>query len=149
MWQGMRWRWRSRPACRRRAIDSVAWGALVALSWGTGLIDRAPLIAWLSWTRRDSLALTLTLVMVPALVGTAFVKAGTTDGGGAHHRAYFTTVVLWHSALTTETYTADRELHYYWTCFMVAPAIASRAPDVFGDAPLPWLLINGPAPACS
>ena len=95
----------------------------------------------------------LTLAMVPALVGTAFVKVGTTDGGGArHYRAYFTADVLWHSALTTEIsrfswplrnpYTADRELHYYWTYFMVPPAIASTAPDVFGDEPLPWLLIN-------
>jgi len=60
--------------------------------------------------------------------------------------------VLWHSALTTEIsrfswplhnpYTADRQLHYYWTYFMVPPAIASTAPAVFGDEPLPWLLIN-------
>jgi hypothetical protein len=132
---------------------AVAWLAALGLTWGSGLLGRAPLIALPTWTRRDSLALMLTLAMVPALVGTAFINVGATDADRArHYRAYFTADVLWHSALTTEIgrfswplrnpYTADRELHSYWTYFMVPPAIASRAPAVFGDEPLPWLLIN-------
>jgi protoporphyrinogen oxidase len=131
----------------------VAWLALIGLTWGSGLLGRAPLIALPTWTRKDSLALLLTLAMVPALVGTAFVKVGASDAAGArHYRAYFTADVLWHSALTTEIsrfswplrnpYTADRELHYYWTYFLVPPAIASTAPGIFGDEPLPWLLIT-------
>ena len=131
----------------------VAWLLLLGATWGTGLLVRPALIALPTWTRRDSLALLLTLALVPALVGTAFVKVGAADVSGArHYRAYFTADVLWHSALTTEIarfswplrnpYTADRELHYYWTYFMVPPAIASTAPAVFGDNPMPWLLIN-------
>lgn len=131
----------------------VAWGALAALIWTSGIARQPPLITLPTWTRRDTLALLLTLSMVPALVGTAFVKVGATDATGAqNYRAYFTADVLWHSALTTELkqfswpprnpYTADRPLHYYWTYFMVPPAIASLSPRVFGDEPMPWLLIN-------
>ena len=45
--------------------------------------------------------------------------------------------------------TADRQLHYYWTYFMVPPAIASTAPDVFGDEPRRGSSSTRPAPACS
>jgi hypothetical protein len=131
----------------------IAWAAVVAGVWGAGLARGEALVTLPSWTRRDTLALLLMLWMVPLLVGAAFVKVGERDATGArHYRAYFTADVLWHSALTTELkrfsgpprnpYTGDRELHYYWTYFLVPPAIATTAPALFGEDPLPWLLIN-------
>jgi protoporphyrinogen oxidase len=146
--------WMTTAAGLDRPVERVvAWAAVSAGIWLAVRPRGRTLVALPAWARRDTLALLVMLWMAPLLVGAAFVKVGAQDELGVrHYRAYFTADVLWHSALTTELqrfswpprnpYTADRPLHYYWTYFLVPPAIASTAPALFGDDPLPWLLIN-------
>ena len=90
-----------------------------------------------SWSRRDSLALTLVLLVVPVLLWQPFRHIGAPDEQGARrYRAYFTADFLWHVALTAELargeapprnpYLSSRPLNYYWAYF-VPPAVAARA----------------------
>jgi hypothetical protein len=131
----------------------AAWAVLSVATWSTLVRRRPPLVPLPRWSAGDTLALVLVLGLVPALVGPAFLHVGQRDTDGTRqYRAYFTADVVWHAALTTELqrfslpprnpYTADRELHYYWTYFIVPPAIATIAPRTFGTDPFPWLLVN-------
>ena len=89
------------------------------------------------WTKRDTAALLLMLHLVPLLVGSPFARAGERDEAGTrYYRAYFTADFVWHMALTNEVarfepelrnpYIATEKLHYYWTYFLPAAAIATR-----------------------
>jgi len=140
---GLTWPWE-----RVAAWAVLSLGTLSALGW-----RRPALVLLPRWRAGDTLALVFVLGLVPALVGPAFLHVGQRDADGTrYYRAYFTADVVWHAALTTELqrftlpprnpYTADRELHYYWTYFLVPPAIVSIAPRTFGTDPFPWLLVN-------
>lgn len=131
----------------------VVWTVMTAAIWACLWRDRPPLVSLPDWASRDTVALLVMLWSVPVLTGPAFLKIGALDAEGNRcYRAYFTADVVWHVALVSEVkrfepplrnpYTADRELHYYWTYFYVPPAIASVAPRFFGDDPMPWVLIN-------
>ena len=131
----------------------AAWAVLSIFIWAFGARRRPPMVPLPRWGSADTLALVLVLGLVPALVGPAFLHVGQRDAEGTrYYRAYFTADVVWHAALTTELqrfalpprnpYTADRELHYYWSYFLVPPAVASIAPRTFGTSPFPWLLVN-------
>src|SRR5688500_84152 len=89
------------------------------------------------WTKRDTAALLLMLHLVPLLVGSPFARAGEQDETGTrYYRAYFTADFVWHMALTNEVarfepelrnpYIGTERLHYYWTYFLPAAAIATR-----------------------
>lgn len=95
----------------------------------------AAAIALPPWTRRHTVALLLTLALVPAIAGLPFARLGARDREGRlRYRAYFTADYLWHVALTAELarlespprnpYLARQPLHYYWTYFNV-PAVLS------------------------
>lgn len=131
----------------------IAWAILTAGLWAWLGRDRPPLVSLPAWASRDTLALLVMLWSVPVLTGPAFLNVGAVDADGNRcYRAYFTADVVWHVALVSEIkrfdpplrnpYTADRPLHYYWTYFFVPPAIASTSPGLFGDDPMPWMLIN-------
>jgi len=83
---------------------SAAWLIVTAAMWlWLGRRISAPLVRLPTWTRRDTLALVVTLALVPILVAPAFNNVGKTDAGGRQmYRAYFTADVLWHAALTNE-----------------------------------------------
>ena len=113
----------------------ACWIAVGLVSWAGArrLTVRAPLPAW---SRRDSLALIIVLLAVPALVWQPFRNIGGIDAEGSRrYRAYFTADFLWHVALTAEIaraeapprnpYLASRPLNYYWAYF-VPPAVGSR-----------------------
>jgi hypothetical protein len=113
-----------------------AWALTTALSFAV-FRRVAPMVALPRWTRRDTLALVLVLMAVPALLWKPFSNIGDRDdAGNLRYRAYFTADFLWHIALTAELarmqspprnpYLARRPLHYYWAYF-VLPAVASRA----------------------
>jgi hypothetical protein len=102
---------------------------------------REPLIVLPAWTRADSRALALTLLLVPVLMGPPYRNLGAVDESGTRwYRAYFTADFVWHTALAAELgrydspprnpYMASRTMHYYWTYFLL-PSVAAR--EVLGD----------------
>lgn len=112
----------------------AAWGVLLMLALATRIFVRSPLITLPSWSRRDSTALLIVLLLVPLLMWLPYSHNGAPDATGTrYYRAYFTADFLWHMALTAELtrftlppanpYMADRTLQYYWMYFTV-PAVA-------------------------
>lgn len=131
-------------------LTAFAWGAVIQLGLAhsaafvlAALVPAAclaltlgrkrPCVTLPSWTSRDTRALLLTLLLVPALMAPPFLRIGKRDEEGrSRYRAYFTADYLWHVALTSELarfaspprnpYLASEPLHYYWTYFNV-PAV--------------------------
>ncbi|HEX7940195.1 MAG TPA: hypothetical protein VF488_00235, partial [Gemmatimonadaceae bacterium] len=116
---------------------ALLWSTLTLLSIGVARVvstrGRAPLIELPRWTSRDTAALMLVLLLVPALVGPPFARIGSVDSNGdTRYRAYFTADFVWHTALTAELqkhdqppvnpYLAPEPIHYYWTYFLVPAA---------------------------
>ncbi|HUR35515.1 MAG TPA: hypothetical protein VM032_17050 [Vicinamibacterales bacterium] len=89
------------------------------------------------WSRRDTTALLLVLMLVPLLIGRPLARIGSLDPetGDLRYRAYFTADFVWHAALTAELrryeprpinpYLAPEPIHYYWTYFLVPAAAGS------------------------
>jgi len=97
-----------------------------------------PIVSLPSWTRRDTAALLLALLIVPALAGVPFSRIGERgEDGQRRYRAYFTADYLWHVALTAELarfdspprnpYLVSEPLHYYWTYFNVPAVLSSMS----------------------
>lgn len=97
-----------------------------------------PIVSLPSWTRRDTAALLLALLIVPAIAGVPFSRVGERgEDGQRRYRAYFTADYLWHVALTAELarfdsppknpYLASEPLHYYWTYFNVPAVLSSMS----------------------
>lgn len=116
----------------------AAWAVVAAGSWTIYRAQPKPLVALSPWTRRDTTALLLLLLMVPALVGRPFDKLGSRDGEGHRlYRAYFIADFFWHTALTAELakqeaypvnpFLASEPLHYYWTYFRVPATVAAQS----------------------
>ena len=113
----------------------ASWATTAVLAY---LLTRnvGPIVTLPAWTRRDSLALALVVLVVPLLVWRPFTNIGALDTeGNRRYRAYFTADFLWHVALTAELarvdmpprnpYLVRRSLNYYWAYFIL-PAVASR-----------------------
>lgn len=118
----------------RIPVFVLTWIALPFVLWAA-LRRTGPLVRLPSWTRRDTAALLLALLIVPAIAGVPFSRIGERgDDGLRRYRAYFTADYLWHVALTAELarfdspprnpYLVSEPLHYYWTYFNV-PAVLS------------------------
>jgi hypothetical protein len=119
------------------AVFVVSWAVALA---GSLVIARPlpePLVALHAWSRRDTAALMLLLLLVPLLVTRPFAKVGSLDAGGNHqYRAYFIADFVWHTALTAELakqeaaptnpYLAPEPLHYYWTYFRIPGTLAAE-----------------------
>ena len=95
---------------------------------------RTPVVPLRPWTPRDTAALCVVLLLVPGLMAAPYRNIGAADAEGrTYYRAYFTADFVWHVALTAELgrftmpprnpYMADRDLHYYWTYFLVPAAV--------------------------
>ena len=119
----------------------AAWLACTAASWALSRRWRrfSPMVPLASWTRADTLALVLTMALVPLLVARPFSQIGRLDeDGGRRYRAYFTADFVWHMALVeeltkhddppTNPYLAPERLHYYWTYFLVPSALTTTLP---------------------
>jgi hypothetical protein len=113
----------------------VEWALFTAVAWKIS----GPLLVLRAWSRQDTLALCVVLLLVPALMGLPFRNLGAEDGSGRrYYRAYFTADFIWHMALTAELarfempprnpYMADRTLNYYWTYFLVPAAATATGP---------------------
>lgn len=133
---------------------AAAWLAVTTISW-TALrrLHAKPLVALPAWRRKDSLALVLTLSMVPLLITPAFRNLGATDkSGNTYYRAYFTADFLWHGALVAELskfdmpphdpYVADQPLNYYWSHFLLPASAVGTDPFGVWTRPLPVLKVN-------
>jgi hypothetical protein len=123
------------------AVGLVAWPWGLA-AWALATVGAfalvktaAPLVALPSWTRVDSVALCLVLMVVLVLIGPPLSRIGALDAeGNRRYRAYFTADFLWHVALTAELtkadapprnpYLARRPLNYYWAYFVVPATVA-------------------------
>jgi hypothetical protein len=138
-----------------------AWGyvltSLTALAlWlagfrGTWILIVAPLIAlapaWAlralranvtlpRFSRRDVIALSVALMLVPAVCGRPFARVGERTEHGENWRAYFTADTVWAIAVTAEVSKGEtpprnmfrygEPLHYYWLAHLI-PAIEHRA----------------------
>ncbi len=125
----------------------LGWAIATALIWAAGWKIRPPLVILPAWTRRDTAALFLVLLLAPALFLFPYKNLGGRDGeGNRNYRAYFTADFIWHTALTAEMtkfasppvnpYVGDRPLHYYWTYFIVPAAVAARGPAILADVEL-------------
>jgi hypothetical protein len=127
---------------------AAAWVVLCAAA-GPLVRVRKPLVTLPEWTRRDTAALLLVLLLVPAILSLPFRNLGVADAhGNRYYRAYFTADFLWHMALTDQLrefelppanpYAADLTLNYYWTYFLVPAAVVDSGllPDLGVDAAL-------------
>lgn len=96
------------------------------------------------WMRRDTAALLLLLLIVPALAGPPFARLGERDAeGNRYYRAYFTADFVWHMAVTSELdkfsmpprnmFMPNRPLNYYWAYYLLPAAVSGSAPGPLGD----------------
>lgn len=126
----------------------AGWAATTGLVWmGWWRYGKTPLIELPVWTRRDTAALCLVLMLAPALFVFPYKNLGTRDAEGSrHYRAYFTADFVWHTALTAEMtkfsvppvnpFVGDQNLHYYWTYFLLPAAVAATGSADLADVEL-------------
>ena len=118
----------------------VSWVALCALTLALArAIGPGPAIEAPVWSRADTHALLLVLLLVPAVMAPPYRNLGRADESGTrYYRAYFTADFVWHSALAYELgkfslpprnpYMAPRAMNYYWTYFLLPATVAETAP---------------------
>lgn len=118
----------------------IGWMALGVVTLALArAMGPGPLIEVPPWTRADTHALLLVLLLVPAVMGPPYRNLGRADDSGTrYYRAYFTADFVWHSALAYELgkfslpprnpYMAPRAMNYYWTYFLLPATVAETAP---------------------
>jgi hypothetical protein len=122
----------------------LGWAVTAVSVWVCCARRRMPAVSLPAWTRRDTTALLFLLVLVPLLFWFPYSNLGVLDReGNKNYRAYFTADFVWHTALTAEMtkfatppvnpYLGDRDLHYYWTYFLLPAATAARGPAPLRD----------------
>jgi hypothetical protein len=118
------------------AAFAIAWLVQCAVMAIVARQIPTPLVQLRPWTPRDTTALCAVLLLVPGLMAAPYRNLGAADAEGrTYYRAYFTADFVWHVALTAELgrftmpprnpYMADRDLHYYWTYFLVPAAVTA------------------------
>jgi hypothetical protein len=116
---------------------TAAWIAAVAVGYAASRMLTGPSASALRtpWTRRDTTALLLVLLLVPALAGRPFARLGERDTeGNRYYRAYFTADFVWHMAVTAELdkfsapprnmFMPNRPLNYYWAYFVLPASVS-------------------------
>jgi len=122
----------------------AAWIVLALVAFLAVRRGGAPLIALEPWTRRDTGALLLVLLLVPAIAGVPFARLGAKDAeGNRYYRAYFTADFVWHMAVTAEMkkfampprnmFMPQRPLHYYWAYYLLPAAVAGTQTGPLAD----------------
>jgi len=141
-----------RAGARSGVAFLAAWAALLVMTLALTRRVRRPLVALPPWTPRDTAALLLVLLLVPALMWAPYARNGAPDATGTrHYRAYFTADFLWHMAMTGELaklsvppgnpFAAGQTVNYYWTYFTV-PAVGASVLRADGNAIEQCLEIN-------
>ncbi|MGH9409589.1 MAG: hypothetical protein ACRD1V_09065, partial [Vicinamibacterales bacterium] len=122
----------------------AAWAIACGAAWACSRLFSAQLLTVPVWTRRDTAALLVTLLLVPAVAGPPFARLGAADAhGDRYYRAYFTADFVWHMAVTAEIkkfampprnmFMPPRPLHYYWAYFVLPGSVAGAGPRVLAD----------------
>jgi hypothetical protein len=120
------------------------WCIEAIVLWVVARCVRSPILDLGAWTPADGRALALALLLVPLVMSTPYRNLGRADETGARqYRAYFTADFVWHTALAAELgrydtpprnpYMASRDLHYYWTYFLLPAVVAAEAPPPLDD----------------
>ena len=138
----------------RAPVMLLGWAAAAAAAWLPYLrSERAPLVTLPVWSRRDTAALFLVLLIVPALLAPTVGRVGAADeAGNERYRAYFTADFLWHAALTAELarfdmpprdpYAGDQLLNYYWAYFLLPGSALGTDPFGLWPSAIPILKVN-------
>jgi hypothetical protein len=127
-----------------RVMFLLAWGTVSLLLAFVGLVMRGPLLAMAVWTRADTRALTLVILLAPLLMVLPYRHIGAADREGTrYYRAYFTADFFWHTALAAELgkysmpprnpYLAPWAMHYYWAYFLLPAVVAHDGPAPLQD----------------
>ena len=130
-----------------RTAFLLAWAVELAVAAALAGRLRGPVVSLRAWTPRDTVALSGVLLLVPALMAAPYRSLGALDDQGHRtYRAYFTADFVWHVALTSELarfdmpprnpYMGHRDLHYYWTYFLVPAAVTALTPAADVEAAL-------------
>lgn len=138
LWVAIAWRLPSAPTF------IAAWLLVLALAWVVGRRITGPVVVLPDWTRRDTAAMVVTLLLVPAIAGPPFIRLGARDAeGNRYYRAYFTADFVWHMAVTSEVkkfampprnmFMPHRPLHYYWSYYLLPAAAAGAAPRALAN----------------
>jgi hypothetical protein len=125
------------------AFSAVWLVEAAALIWVARRLPN-PVMPLAPATGADVRALALTLLLVPILMGPPYRNVGAADETGTrYYRAYFTADFVWHTALAAELgrytsppknpYMASRDIHYYWTYFLLPAVVAHEAPAPLDD----------------
>jgi hypothetical protein len=121
----------------------AAWAMLSAALWSAGRRITSPVLP-LPSTGSDVKVLALLLVLASVLMFLPYRNLGRADNTGTrYYRAYFTADFFWHSALAAELgryatpprdpYMASREMHYYWTYFLLPAVVTHEFPAPLND----------------
>lgn len=112
------------------AVVLAPAGAAVP-AWALGRLGRDR-VDWPAWTRADTRALVLLLVLVPAVVGWPYARVGAAVAEGQAYRAYFTADFVWAMASVAEVakgalppvnpFRAGSPMHYYWLAHLFPAA---------------------------
>lgn len=116
----------------------AAWLAVTLAAWLGTRRFMVPLVALPEWTGRETTALCLLLLLVPALIARPFSKLGSKDADGSRlYRAYFVADFVWHTALAAELakheprprnpFLAPEPVHYYWTYFRIPASVSAQS----------------------
>ena len=121
-----------------------AWAVELALVWVLTRRISAPVLSLPPPAASEAKALALTLFLAAAVIVVPYRNLGRADAAGTRfYRAYFTADFFWHTALAGELgryatpprdpYMASREMHYYWTYFLLPAVVAHESPAPLHD----------------
>jgi hypothetical protein len=122
----------------------IAWCVLSLLTWISLGARGEPAFPFDPWTRQDTVAYALVILLTAAVAAPPFLKLGSRDAAGnRYYRAYFTADFVWHTALTAEVakfsmpprnpFLRNRAIHYYWAYFLLPAAVSSTGPAPLRD----------------
>lgn len=122
----------------------AAWGAETIGLWILCRRIPAPVLTFPGAGAADTKALALVLLLTAIVMFVPYRNLGRPDSTGTrYYRAYFTADFFWHTALAAELgrystpprdpYMASREMHYYWTYFLLPAIVAHESPAPLSD----------------
>jgi hypothetical protein len=121
-----------------------AWAVELAVVWALARRITTSVLPLPAHVASDTRALALTLLLATVVMWLPYRNLGRADDTGTrYYRAYFTADFFWHTALAAELgryatpprdpYMASREMHYYWTYFLLPSVVAHESPAPLND----------------
>jgi hypothetical protein len=121
-----------------------AWAAETTVLWILSRRVTAPILTFPGAVAAETKALGVVLLLTAIVMFVPYRNLGRSDSTGTrYYRAYFTADFFWHTALAAELgrystpprdpYMASREMHYYWTYFLLPAIVAHESPAPLND----------------